>query len=637
MSPGVHNSSQPSSKSAGGGAVILDVETRSLVDLRQVGAWRYAADPSTDVWCVAYAIDDAPVELWLPGEPVPQVILAAGVDRNCRWAAHNAGFERPIGHHILTPRYGWPDIWAPERWRCTQATSLAHALPGKLAKGAKALGLEHQKADDGIMHQMSKPRRPRGDEDPAQGPYWFDDAEHLQQLYDYCRQDVECERDLYRWLPPLSDAEQELWCLDQRINDRGFYTDEPLIEKAIALVTTAESAVQEELQQVVIGGDIESTHQVKKVLAYLAERGCEVTDLQKETLTRVLRRADLTPEVRRVIELRLEAARASANKFQAMGAWRCPDGRIRGAFKFHGAAPGRWSAGGPQPQNFRKEAEGIAAKFDAVMSGDLEAVRRLGPPIEIVGDVARAAICAPPGSKFLVADYSAIESRALAFITGESLKLALWARFDQTQDPRDDPYFIIGKLLGFPDEIARQYGKIADLAFGYGGGLGAYKNFAPEGDTASDAQIEAHKQTWRRQHPETVQFWRGIEHAAIAAMRRAPEPVRYGRFTLRCERLHGIPFLFITLPSGRALSYPFAKLIRNERGYTAVSFMDNALGKWVEYRPGQGAWGGTFTENLTQAVARDLLAAAMIRLEAAGYPVVLHVHDAIVCEVRDDT
>ena len=211
--------------------VILDVETRSALDLRKVGAARYARHPSTDVWCVGWALDDQRVQLWLPGDPVPEAIATADVI-----VAHNAGFDRAILAHVLS-RYGWPSI-PIKRFRCTQAMGLAVALPAKLKKLAAVLKLKHQKADDKIAHQMAKPRRPRGNEDPN-GTYWFDDPEHLQALYDYCKQDVECERELYQRLPPLSAVEQQVWQLDQRINDHGFYTDGALIEKAITIATAA--------------------------------------------------------------------------------------------------------------------------------------------------------------------------------------------------------------------------------------------------------------------------------------------------------------------------------------------------------------------------------------------------------------
>jgi DNA polymerase len=522
------------------------------------------------------------------------------------------------------------------RWRCTMAAAQALALPAALGKVATVLGLSEQKGDKSIVPLMAKPRRPRGDEDPAAGPYWFDDPEHLEALYAYCKQDVETERELYRRLPPLIPAEQALWQLDAAINSRGFYTDGCLIEKAIAISTAADRAVQAELQQIT-GGEITSTNQVDKIIAWLAAHGCVVKDLQKATLSQALRRTELAPEARRVIELRREAAHASAGKFQALRNWRCHDGRIRGAFKFHGAATGRWSGSGPQPQNFRRESENTAGKFAAVMSGDIEAVRALGPPIEIVGDIARAAICAEPKHRLLIRDFSGIESRVLAWIADQHDKVEQWAKFDRTDDPNDDPYVVIGRALGHPEETARAFGKIADLAFGYQGGLGAYANFAPADSTASEAQIQAYKQAWRDRHPQIVQFWYGIDRAAILAVAQPGRNVRYGRLALLAERRDDAVFLHITLPSGRRLAYPHCTLITNRFGRSAVQFQDNALGGWVPCNHGTGAYGGLWTENIVSGIARDLLAAAMTRLEAAGYPVVLHVHDEIVCELPDDT
>jgi DNA polymerase len=272
------------------------------------------------------------------------------------------------------------------------------------------------------------------------------------------------------------------------------------------------------------------------------------------------------------------------------------------------------------------------------MTGSLDEVRRLGAPIEIVGDIARATICAPPGRRLLIGDFSGIESRVLAWIANQFDKVEQWAKFDRTQDPNDDPYVVIGRTLGHEEVSARQYGKIADLAFGYQGGAGAYKNFAPEDDTASEAQIEAHKQTWRERHPQIVQFWGGIDRAAINAVRQSPAAIRYGRLTLQCERVADAAFLFITLPSGRRLAYPFPKLITNRFGYPAVEFMDNAIatGGWTPCNHGHGAYGGMWTENIVSGIGRDLLASAMTRLEKAGYPVVLHVHDELVCELPNN-
>jgi DNA polymerase len=498
---------------------------------------------------------------------------------------------------------------------------------------ARAIGLPVQKMDRKDMLALA---RPRPGDDPA-GLCWNDDPARLQNLYAYCANDVEVERALFKWLPPLHPTEQALWCLNERINQRGFYCDQPLIERALAIVTATKQVVQKELQEIT-RGEISTVGQRDKLLAWLKARGCELKDFEKATVAAALRRKGLTPECRRVLELRQVGAPASAGKFDAMQRWRCVDGRIRGAFRYHGAATGRWSASGPQPQNFRKEADNVAAKFAAVMSGDLAEVQKLGTPIEIVGDIARAAICAAPGNKLLRADYSAIESRTLAWIANERTKLKQWADFDASGALVDDPYYQLGRACGFPEETARALGKVCDLAFGYGGGVGAFRNFCPDDFEVSDEQIQIYKQTWRDRHPQTRLFWYRINDHAVAALHRSPEPISYGRFTLQCRCLHEAPFLFIKLPSGRELAYPYVRLIKTYRGDDAITFMDNAIvtGGWSEYRPGKGMWGGVFTENLTQAVARDVLAAAMLRAEAAGYPVVLHVHDAVVCEVPEN-
>jgi DNA polymerase len=221
--PDLHSVKPPGSANRSVGHV--DIETRSVIDLEEVGAARYAADPTTEVLCIAYALDDEPIRVWRPGNPIPSEFANAPM-----WAAHNANFERQIFTHILAPRQGFPTI-PIEAWRCTLAMALAAALPGNLKRLGEALKLEHRKADDEIMRKMCKPRRPRKGEDPN-GVYWHDSPELRAELELYCCDDVACEREAYGRLPPLSEAEQALWAFDQQINDYGFYTDGALIEAA---------------------------------------------------------------------------------------------------------------------------------------------------------------------------------------------------------------------------------------------------------------------------------------------------------------------------------------------------------------------------------------------------------------------
>jgi DNA polymerase bacteriophage-type len=605
-----------------------DIETRSTIDLTEVGAGRYAADPSTDVWCVAYAIDDAPVQTWIPGQPLPEEFFEAA--RNPAWliVAHNDAFERAIEEHILAPRYGWP-IVPIERHRCTMAMALASALPGALGKVGEVLELSTRKDDQGarLMKQMAQPRKPRADEDPA-GIYWIDDPEKLERLYAYCRNDVEVERELFHRLPPLSDAEQELWVLDALINQRGFHTDGPLLEAASRIGAAAGAAAHDEIARIT-NGALTSTDQVTALQAWLGEHGCAIKDVRKPTLKHALTRKALDPLVRRVIELRLGTAHAAAAKIDTLLAWRNSDGRIRGTLRYHGAGTGRWTGHGPQPQNFKRDGENIGAKREAIATGDLTHVQKLYPqPLEVVGDIARAMIVAAPGHRFLVGDFSGVESRVLAWVSGQQSKLDQWAKFDRTGDLADEPYYLLGRSCGQPEESARTIGKTADLAFGYMGGPGAWDRLAPEDDPTSDADKRRYQQTWRRAHLQIVQFWRGIDRAAIAAINKPNSTLTYKRFTLTYDGT----FLRIVLPAGRALSYPFPRLETGKFGDPMVMFKDNAAGKFVDCRYGQGAYGGLWTENIVQAVSRDLLAAAMMRLEATGYSIVLHVHDEVVAE-----
>jgi len=609
-----------------------DFETRSTLDLSEVGAWKYACDPSTDVWCCAYAVDDGPIQLWVPGDPVPPELIEAASNPEWTTSAFGDHFKRLITRHLMAPRYGWPLI-PLERRRCTQSAALALALPAKLKDAANALHLEQQKDERGhrVMMQMAKPRRPRQDEDPN-GVYWFDDPERREQLYAYCEQDVATERALHHKIEGLSPEEQLLWALDARINNRGIYIDGKLLDAAINIAEAAERAINTELLTIT-EGTLETIHQTARLMAWLAGYGCVVTDVQKTTLERALTRKDIAPAARRVIELRLDGAHAAAAKLITMRAWRNGDGRARGCFRFHGASTGRWTSFGIQLQNLKRPlVEDMGAAIEAVNTGNLEHLRqRYLQPMSVVGDITRALISAAPGHRLIAADFSGIESRLTAWIAGQQDKLDRWAKFDRTGDPNDEPYYILGKTLGVAPEQARTIGKTADLAFGYMGGVGAWKKLAPDDDTSTDAEIKQRQKAWQRAHPNIVKFWGRLNRAAIQAVRKPNTIMTCGRVAFECDGT----FLHMRLPSGRNLAYPFPQLRADDRGNLAVVFMDNAGGKWTECRRGHGAYGGTWIENAVQAVARDLFAAAMPRLEAAGYRFVLHVHDEIVAEVPD--
>jgi DNA polymerase bacteriophage-type len=414
-----------------------------VLDLRKVGAWKYASHPDTDVWCCAYAVDDGPVSIWTPGDPVPAEFTEAATNPEWAVSAFNDAFERLIEQHIMEPRYGWP-LTPIERHRCTQAAALALSLPAKLENVARALELEQQKDTAGaaVMKRMMRPRKPRKEEDPSK-IYWHDEPELLAQLCGYCKQDVATERAAYKRTGHLSVEEQALWQLDAAINDRGIHIDVRLTEAAIHIGQNAVVAIDAELAAIT-AGVVETVGQVEKLIAWLAANGCEVKDAQKGTLRQALRRTKISDAARRVMELRLDGAHAAAAKYETMRDWLCADGRVRGAFKYHGAATGRWTSYGVQVQNFKRPTvDDLGAAIDAVATADLDHVKRLYPrPMAIIGDVARAAITAAPGHRFIAADFSGVESRLTAWLAGEQSKIDQWAKFDQTGKPEDEPYYI---------------------------------------------------------------------------------------------------------------------------------------------------------------------------------------------------
>jgi DNA polymerase len=616
-----------------------DYETRSRLDLRKVGAFIYAADASTQVLCAAYAVDDDPVQLWWPGDPIPLEFKEAATDPAWIACAHNNQFERCIEKYVLRS-LGWPPIPA-ERHRCTQTMCLAAGLPAKLSAAAEALELENRKdaAGERLMHQLSKPRKAHKDEDPA-GVFWFDDPDRLQRLGEYCKQDLEVERELYGRLPPLSRAELALWVLSNQINARGFRVDRPFALAARKIAQAVSPEIDAELNEIT-GGAVGKIGQVAKMREWLAAQGCPLPSLDRDTIEQALENQELPSQVCRVLELRLSAAQAATKKIDALLARAGSDDRVRGSFKHHGAATGRWSGEGFQPQNLKSPiTEDLIGAIEAVSTGDYQHMKaKYAKPLSVIGDCIRSTIIAAPGHALFGGDFSSIESRILAWLSGEGWKLEAYRRYDATRDPRDEPYCatackIFRKPPGSFDKSSpeRGVGKIADLAFGYMGGLSAWRNFAPD-DRFTDAEVETFKTEWRAAHPETNKFWYQIDDSAVLAMSNPGQVVRCGGIDLK----YAGSFLRIKLPSGRKLSYPQPRLIvvedKNGRPKSRVVFRDNSAGRFVDCRGGAGAYGGLWTENIVSGIARDLLAAAMLRVEAAGYPIVLHVHDELVCEV----
>lgn len=611
----------------------IDDETRSVADLPKVGLANYAEHPTTGLWCKAFAFDDDPVQLWtLDGASDEAAVRAAKehIRKGGRVYAHNGSFEIEISRHV-DPRHGWPTITV-EQMRCTMAMAYAMGLPGSLEQCAAALGIEQQKDMKGsrVMLQLSRPRRMDGDT-----PIWWDDPAKLQILYDYCRQDVEVERAAHARMLELSDDEQALWRMYQRINARGIPIDLPSIDAGIALVESERARLDEAMRQVT-GNVVAGCTDVRMLTDWLRYRGVQIAGVAKADVLDALSSDGLPEDCRRALQLRQEAAKSSTAKLTAMRTGASPDGRVRGCIQHHGAHTGR-SAGRrvqplnmPRPTMLKKQAHVEDAIAHLGQRDYLDMM--YGPPMGVLADCLRGMICAPEGREFVCADFSNIEGRVLAWLAGEEWKLQAFREFDAGTGP---DIYLLAYSKAFHCSIDearphRQIGKVMELALGYGGGVGAFQTMAKGyGVRVTDERAGELKTAWREAHPRIVQFWYDLENAAIRALRDGGKQTCRGiTFVKRGS------FLWARGPSGRVMCYPYPQIKAVDTPWgakkDALTYMavNSVTRKWDRV----STYGGSLAENFTQFTARDIQTAAMQRIEAMGHEAVLEVYDEIVVE-----
>jgi DNA polymerase len=624
----------------------IDLETRSAVDLRKTGVYVYAEDASTDVWCAAYAIDNGPVKTWVPGQPCPRDLIVHIEDGGAMWA-HNAAFERTIWSNILTPRYNWP-LPKLSQWNCTMARAYAMSLPGALDSAAAALGISEAKDPVGYrtMLRMSKPRR----YDEHNNPVWWNDEYRVKELIAYCVQDVVVERELHARLMELRPLERDIWALDQRINDKGIYVDRALCEAAKPIIEDTLRKLNNEIRAV-SKGLVPSCDSVAKIVEFCQHKGVDTDSIARDDVTELLSRKDLPEDVRHVLTLRAEAGKAAVKKIDALVLGCSQDGRARGLLAYHGASTGRWSARRFQPQNLKRPKDKNQEELiPLVMTGSARTVEMLaGPPLEVVGDIIRGLIIAAPGSSLYAADFSNIEGRVLAWLAGEVWKVNAFRAFDQGKGTDLYKLAYAQSFIVHPNSVTdqqRQVGKVMELALGFGGGVGAFQTMASSyGVEVTDERANELKLAWRAAHPNVKQFWYDTEDAAVGAVRQPGRATNSGKISFKAAG----SFLFMRLPSGRMLTYPYPKLREvntpwgaKKMALTYKTVINPSNTRRIIKDPGNSsnwarisAYGGLLVENAVQATARDVMAEAMLRVDAAGYPVTLTIHDEIVCEARD--
>lgn len=614
--------------------LTLDMETRSRVSLKDCGLYVYAEGESTDIMCIAVKVDSQIPWIWVPNKfrslgksEISDQQLMELVKNADKIHAHNSSFERILWTEILVKRYGFHEIDF-NKWRCTAAKAAAFSLPRALKYACEALDLNQKKDTLGyrIMMKMCKPNK-KGE--------WQEDKKDFAILCRYCCQDVEAEYDLNHTVPDLPESELVIWQLDQRINDLGIKVDTDAIDNLIYKVQAREKQILMEVQELT-GGAINSTRQGDKLKVWLDSVGVAIDDLTKASVTALLE-TDLAPEVKRVMEIRQSLAKSSVKKLEAMKRRACKDGRIRGTLLYHGGHTGRWAGQGIQPQNFPRESYESNDIRDILRAGVDELERKYGCTFQQASKCLRGMLMAAEGKILLTADLSAIEARVLAWVACEAevlqaardgldlYKVAATAVFKNKYEEVTDKQRFVGKTIV--------------LACGYQGWVNAFRrigvtqpNAAELIEAMSDKEIAGYIGEWRETRVSTTRFWKGVLEAAVKCVK-SKEPYAYGmvKFGIRGRFLH------CRLPSGRLLSYcdPEVEIYTDQwhREHEIITYMGvNPLNKRWERL---STYGGKLTENIVQAIARDVLADAMANLDMLGYKIVMHIHDEIVIEADE--
>jgi DNA polymerase len=611
----------------------LDFETFSEIDIRKVGAHRYARHPSTEVLIACYWLPMmVRIAAWLPLKEAPPHNLVKYIEQGGVIGAHNANFERLVWQHALKRQHPSIPTIEKKQWVCTAAKAAASGLPRSLDKALMAAGCNVKKNPDGmrLIKIFSVPRKPTK-KDARTRVYPEDRPEEFAKFIEYCRDDVRGEMALDEALPDLRKREAMFFRLDMLMNDRGLPIDMPLVEKTLEVLGELERRNLEEVQK--LTGGVKAS-QVAKVLELLEERGLVLENMRAETIRTALKDQSLDSDTRRLLELRVEGSKASTKKLQAMKLCADPDDHVvQGGFLYHGAHTARYSGRLVQPHNFIRgnlkdwQRDQV---FDLLRYGDADLMAMLyEKPIDIISQCMRGYIKAPEGQEFYVVDYTAIEARLLAWLAGEETIL------DAYRKGLDVYKVMAAKLWKISYEEVndeqRRIGKNLVLGCGYSLGGAKFVDYCANLGLVIEPEFAMSAvRTYRKEHPNIVASWKTVETLVVEAIKN-PGKITRG---LKCRFFMREHWLCVELPGGRELRYPYAKavpIMRYDKPAFEISFATEYKGQWSREK----TYGGKLIENIVQAIARDVMMEGMYNAEKAGYPVIGTVHDEIIT-LRDE-
>ncbi len=603
----------------------IDIETYSDVDLTKCGVYAYSDSPNFEILLFAYAFDEEPTQIvdLACGEQLPERVLAALEDPAVTKAAFNAQFERTCISKYLGRKL------SPEGWQCTAVQSAMLALPLSLDNVGEVLNIQRKKLKEGadLVRFFSMPCKPTKSNGGRTRNRPEDALEKWERFKTYCIRDVDAEREIRQKLRkfPIPESEMELYRMDQEINDRGILVDRQLVENAVLCDNQYRQIVTARAYELTGLSNPNSPVQIK---GWLAEHGVEAEKLDKKTVKGLISETD--GEVLEVLKLRLLMAKTSVKKYEAIERSVCSDGRVHGLLQFYGAnRTGRWAGRLVQvqnlPQNYIPDLELARNLVKEQRFEDLDLLYDSTP--EVLSELIRTAFVPKPGCRFIVADFSAIEARVLAWFAGEQWRLDTFAEGGDIYCASASKMFGVPVVKHGVNGHLRQRGKIAELALGYGGAVGALTSMGALDMGIQEEELQPLVSQWRNSNPHITKFWWEVDAAAVKAVKERTE-VAVGKlcFTYRS----GI--LFVTLPSGRKLSYIKPRMTQNRFGRESLSY--EGVGeskKWMRIE----TYGPKLVENIVQATARDLLAQAMLRLSKKGFDIVMHIHDEAVLEVPE--